>query len=314
MEQSNSFPPPLFDIRELAEGVYAALPGKNSPLFSNAGIIDLGERTLVFDTFNTLQGGTALLEAALALTGRTPALVIISHCHGDHWMGNQAFGTAPILCTTTARREMEEEALPTPAEIEEQIHNMEERLKTESDPRWRSSLESSLARLRYNLQSTAFTRLILPGYTFEGEIVFHGSKRRAVLSSRGHSHSPGDAVLCLPQDAVAFIGDLGFFQQQPYMGACVPQAWHEQMLWLGTSSCTVFVPGHGPLGGKEDLLQLDRYMEWLVDRVCRARAEGLAMEEVIAGGLPAPFDAWLMGGMGRFENNVRSLMNLPTPF
>jgi cyclase len=45
----------------------------------NAGIVDLGDRTLVFDPFLTRAAARELRSAAERLTGRTPALVVPGH-------------------------------------------------------------------------------------------------------------------------------------------------------------------------------------------------------------------------------------------
>ena len=42
-----------FQLRELAGGIYAAMSIEGSGSGSNAGIIDLGDSTIVFDTFQT---------------------------------------------------------------------------------------------------------------------------------------------------------------------------------------------------------------------------------------------------------------------
>ncbi len=44
----------------------------------NAAIVDLGDRTLVFDTLATLQAARDLRAAAERLTGRAPAVVVNS--------------------------------------------------------------------------------------------------------------------------------------------------------------------------------------------------------------------------------------------
>ena len=89
-----------FDIESLAEGVYAAMASPSGAAYSNAGIIDLGDSTLVFDTFDAPQAGEDLKHAADALTGRPATYVINSHFHADHWLGNQAFDPqTPIIAT-----------------------------------------------------------------------------------------------------------------------------------------------------------------------------------------------------------------------
>src|ERR1051326_2480722 len=90
-----------FHLEALRDGVYAAIgiPGTGSG--SNAGIIDLGDRTVVFDTFLTPQAGDDLRAAAERLTGRPVAAVINSHWHSDHIHGNQAFALdTPIIATS----------------------------------------------------------------------------------------------------------------------------------------------------------------------------------------------------------------------
>ena len=42
-----------FELKQLAEGVYAAIAVAGGGARSNAGIIDLGDHTLIFDTFLT---------------------------------------------------------------------------------------------------------------------------------------------------------------------------------------------------------------------------------------------------------------------
>ena len=82
-----------FEIHRIAEGVYPAIATQDGAAFSNAGIIDLGDRTLIFDAFETPKAAQDLRLAAEQLTERQASLVIISHAHDDHWLGNQVFDT-----------------------------------------------------------------------------------------------------------------------------------------------------------------------------------------------------------------------------
>ena len=96
-----------FSIHELAEGVYAAVHKDGGAAYTNAGIIDLGDSTLVFDTFDMAIAGKELLNASQNLTGRPPSWVVNSHKHGDHWGGNQVFaGQAVIISTHMTRAGM----------------------------------------------------------------------------------------------------------------------------------------------------------------------------------------------------------------
>ena len=61
-----------FTLHELAPGVFMAQAVTGRGAVSNAGIIDLGDQTVVFDTFMTHPAGSELREAALSLTGREP--------------------------------------------------------------------------------------------------------------------------------------------------------------------------------------------------------------------------------------------------
>ena len=61
-----------FTIEPLAPGVWAALNTKHG--ICNAGIIDLGDKTVVFDPFMNLDAAEELKAAALYLTHRSPAL------------------------------------------------------------------------------------------------------------------------------------------------------------------------------------------------------------------------------------------------
>lgn len=69
----------------------------------------------------------------------------------------------------------------------------------------------------------------------------------------------------------------------------------------------LLVPGHGPVGGPADLaLQLD-YFDVLEERVGDVVRRGGSLDEALQVTLPAPLDAWLMGGMERLAINVRYL-------
>src|SRR3990172_6492741 len=80
-----------FRLERLADGVYAAIASGSGAATCNAGIVDLGDRTLVFDPFLTPKAAHDLRVAAEQLTGRSVSIVINSHYHNDHIRGNQVF-------------------------------------------------------------------------------------------------------------------------------------------------------------------------------------------------------------------------------
>jgi cyclase len=313
-QQSPAFPTSEhFELEQLAAGVYAAIATEDGGAYSNAGIVDLGDQTLIFDAFETPQAAIDLRLATEHLTGRPPTCVIISHSHPDHWCGNQAFAShVPIITTHATLEEMTdaigwlEELKGTPAELEQAIEETQESLDTETDPRRRASLERSISRMGHTLVMLPTLELRFPNLTFGGRLVFKGTQRMAELREVAPGHTASDAYLILPEDRVIFLGDLGFFQCQPFTVYADPQAWVAHLEEMEQSSAETFVPGHGPLGTKTDLALQRQYITLLQELVARAIEEGLSAEETLLQPLPAPFDAWLHGGMARWEANVHS--------
>jgi glyoxylase-like metal-dependent hydrolase (beta-lactamase superfamily II) len=301
-----------FTLEELAEGVYAAIAIEGKAAFSNAGIVDLGDRTIVFDAFEAPIAAQDLREAAESLTGRPVTTLVISHAHDDHWLGDQAFSGATIVSTSAVREQMVasvaeiEEDKADPGEIESIIREQQERLAGETDERRRADIEHTIARWQYALQALPTLDPILPHQTFDGRIVFHGVRRRVELITQGKGHTSSDCYLILPEAKIAFVGDLAFFGRQPFVVYCDPQAWVAQLEGFERSGIDVFVPGHGPVGTKTDVALVREYILMLEDWVTQALEKDEPVEEVLKRPLPALFDDWSVDGVPA-EHNVRAL-------
>ena len=114
--------------------------------------------------------------------------------------------------------------------------------------------------------------------------------------------------MLLPGEGIAFIGDIGFFDCQPFLGFCDLDLYRAQMCEFLGSEYRLLVPGHGPVGKAPDDIALQlRYLDVMEERIGEVVRRGGSFEDALRIELPAPFDRWLTGGMNRFEVNVRYL-------
>ena len=300
-----------FQLEKITDGVYAAIHKSGGGAYSNSGIIDLGDRTILVDAFDTMAAGSDLRQAAEGLMDRPVDMILLTHAHSDHWIGASAFdpGThllanerARQVCLEWGRQMMED--YQQPEEWEAWVGEMEAQLEQEQDEGVRDGLLRTIERTRYTIAEMAEFQPCYADLTFEEVIRFHGEKRLAIFQSFGRGHSEDDSALLLPEDGVAFIGDIGFFDTQPFLGFCDIEGYRKQMSFFLGGEYEVLVPGHGPIGGKGNLqLQLE-YCEILEELVGKVVQQGGSLEEAKKVKLPEPFDQWLYGGRGRFEANV----------
>lgn len=303
-----------FALEPLAGGVYACVHKPGGAAFSNAGIVDMGDQTLIVDAFQTLLAGRVLRQAAETLFARPVSTVVLTHAHNDHWMGTPAFDARTTVLASKTTRQVCAERGPEivkdfedPAQWEGWLGEIREQLATEQDERVRAGLERSATFVGYALAEMAGYQPRYADKTFESVVTFEGSERTAELRSLGPGHSEDDAVLLLPRDGVAFIGDVGFFDAQPYMGSCDIDLYRQQLRFFRDSDYLVLVPGHGPVGGREHVALQLSYLDVMEDLVGQVVRRGGSFEEAMKVPLPEPFDGWLMGGMERFKVNVRYL-------
>jgi cyclase len=303
-----------FSLTELAEGVYAALGREGSPTFSNAGIVDLGQQTLVFDAFELPEAGADLRAAAEELTGRRVSYLVISHSHSDHTLGSQSFG--PDVTVVSAPVIREEIGASTgwvwyykehPDELEEALQGKRDRLDAATDPELQASITRTIARLEHLQAALTSLDLRLPDLLFDTKLIIHGTRRRAELRTVAPGHTVCDVYLSLPQDGIIFLGDLAVFQSQPFAVFADLPAWAAFLGQMEGTGVQVFVPGHGPLGTRADLVLLRKYLRALQEMVAMVVGEGGSAEAALERHLPPPFESWIRANPARWEGNVRSL-------
>jgi cyclase len=268
-----------FSLQQLTDGVWAALAGVN------AGIIDLGEQTLIFDTTSLPVSAREMKEAAEALTGRPATYVINSHVHPDHIQGNIAFADhATIVSSSRTRQAIAEtgaEGLESMrGNMKEQEEAVREQLVAASDQAERTKLEGILAEYaEFFAEYPTPADLRLPTLTFEQQLIFHGSKRTAHLLTFGGAHSPCDAVLWLPEDGILFVGDLVIPGGNLIFTLGQPENWLPILDKLEALGARTLVPGHGePVAAAEGYAWGRTYLADIYRRAKALRTTGESIE------------------------------------
>ncbi|MDF2520849.1 MAG: fold metallo-hydrolase, partial [Clostridia bacterium] len=167
-----------FRLFELADGAYAAIEKENNT-GSNAGIIDLGSGTVIFDTFLNSDAAKELKKASEKLTGNSVQYVINSHGHTDHILGNYLFPAATAIISSEpvrasiakASTEFEKEKDLYPPRIKE----IEDILSSGDSAENKADLLNELQFLSNLVKPGVEIRV--PNLTFAKDMVLHGSKR-----------------------------------------------------------------------------------------------------------------------------------------
>jgi cyclase len=296
----------FFKLEQIANRVWAVISSDPTWMMSNAGIIDLGGQTLVWDTGTSPRAAIELKRVAEELTGRTVGIVVNSHHHLDHSLGNQVFAGSSIFSTRTTRDLMRarfEQLQQEFKEFPEWIAHTKTQLETLTDDFARRALEFDLAEMLMLQEFMPNFKPTLPTITFEGSLEFHGNARLAQAVSFGAGHTSSDTVLHLPEDGILFAGDLVLVDHIPWVGHGDPEAWQERITDLEKlEPVTQIVPGHGPVADRH---AISKMRETLLEMIALADVpDANALEHVQ---VPEAWHEW--GLPSGFRGNLQFLFN-----
>lgn len=300
-----------FSLHSFAGDVLAAIAEPGGSAIGNAGLIDLGGQVIVFDTFLTPQAAIDLRRASEELLGQAPNVVVNSHYHNDHIWGNQVFAADAHIVSTVPTRQLiatagREEFDWYSANAAGQLHSLRQEYANSDDQEQRAELAYWIA--YYGGLVDAFPNLTvcMPDASFEGQLVFYGSKRRAELLAFEDAHTGSDVALYLPDDGVIFTSDLLFVGCHPYLADGDPLRLPAVLRELLQLDATRFVPGHGPVGAREDLVLMMEYVERCRELALDLLKAGDVSEDRIAGlEIPRHYKDWEFPRF--FRSNVRDL-------
>ena len=270
------------ELRQLAPNVYVYQQQGGTGLLnagiSNAGLF-VGEDGLVaLDALGFPLQTKAFIAAAKKATGGKPfAQLINTHHHGDHVAGNQFFLPAQILSHPYCRQEVLKAAPNTPASWPKQ---------------------EGLA------DGTEVRKLTPPSVTFEDNLTYFIGGNAVEFHFAGPAHTWGDLIAYLPQHKILFAGDVAFFHLVPYAHNAHVSKWLESIDKIMKMDVDVIVAGHGPVGGKKDLVEMAEYFRFLKAEAKRRYDSGMSAGAAAADIKMGKFDNW-MGPERICMNTVR---------
>jgi len=301
-----------FEIVKLEEGIYTAIHKEGGHAICNAGIIDLGTETLIFDTFITPQAADELLKAIADLDLPQIRFVVNSHHHNDHVRGNQVFDESVFILSSEKTRELMEMLEPEQIK-EEKVFAPERyeglRLEKEKikDPEAEKEIQMWLGYYEGMIASHPILVTTLPVVTFTGEFSIRGSSKKIELMEFTGGHTASDVVMYLPEEKILFTGDLLFVDTHPYLGDGILDSWIENLEKIKEMDVEIFIPGHGPPGKASDLDELIAYIQQMKELVQKSKEEGKTIEEVLALPIPAAYKDWNISSF--YALNLKILYN-----
>jgi cyclase len=238
---------------ELADGVFAYVQEGGGLCVANAGLIAGAESCIVIDALFAPSMTRAFRDAIRRVTGKPVRLLINTHHHVDHTMGNPLFPEAQIISHVNARAEQARAGTGV--------------------------LELLRPRIPALVAEVDGVEPRLPDLTFEGELTLHLDGRTVRLLHLGRAHTIGDALVLLPEERLLFAGDVAFYHVTPLAIEGHVGGWIDVCDKTAALDVERIVPGHGPVGGKAELGELRGYLSSIREQARTAFDAGRSAEE-----------------------------------
>ncbi|WP_157800379.1 MBL fold metallo-hydrolase [Sporolactobacillus pectinivorans] len=298
-----------FSLTPLADGVWAALSIPGTGSWSNAGIIDIGDQTIIFDAFATPTAADDLRIAAEKLTGRQATIVLNSHYHLDHVNGDQVFKDVPIISTKLTREQI---AIQQPKFIEifkdnaGLLDQTKVEIEQEKNPEKRQELEDLLGEYSMIIKDTERFKLTLPTITFEDEITLNGARISANFITYGGGHTSSDSFLYLPKEQIIFLADLMHIGYHADIRQGNVDHWLDILKKIKNLKIKKVVSGHGTIGTAKVLDDMIDYLYAIKQISIDWIRSGGTIENVDQIDVPEKYTSY--GAPSIFYYNIKSLL------
>jgi len=241
---------------ELTDGVFAYVQEGGGLCVANAGLIIGPEGCIVIDALFAPSMTQAFRREIARVTDKPVRLLVNTHHHIDHTLGNGAFPEAQIVSHTNARREQLRTGLAV--------------------------IDLLRPRIPELVAETAGVGLRAPDLTFDGELTLHAGGREVRLLHLGRGHTIGDALVLLPDERLLFAGDVAFHGVTPLAFEGHIGDWIAVCDRADGLDIDRIVPGHGPVGGKQALREMRDYLASVREQARAAFDAGRSQEDATA--------------------------------
>ncbi|MBM4332273.1 MAG: MBL fold metallo-hydrolase [Deltaproteobacteria bacterium] len=232
---------------ELTAGVFAYVQPTGESGVSNAGLLIGDHAATLIDTLMVASLNQPFIEAVNKATPLPIVRIIHTHHHIDHIGGDSFFPQAEVLAHKDARERILKSGLLKP-------------VFARFMPRFAGEFD------RVEIKP--------PTVAFEHDLTLYLGNREIRLIVFGPAHTPGDVGVYLPQEKILFAGDIAFFYVSPLAHEGTLKGWLRACERILAMDVETIVPGHGPIGTKEDLRLVRDYILLIQQEGGKALDEG----------------------------------------
>lgn len=119
---------------------------------------------------------------------------------------------------------------------------------------------------------------------------------RVMMQNFGNGHTDSDIWVYFPDADVLVLGDIFWNGVYPFIDNAHGGGINQAIRWAdhAIKRCganTVVIPGHGPVGGRAELVEFRTMLATIRDNVAALKKQGKSLDEIIAAKPTAAFDA-----------------------
>ena len=228
-------------------------------LSSNSAFLVTDEGVLVIDTRQHPAHGRDLIERIRKITDKPVKWVINTHAHGDHFYGNPAFKA--VGATIVAHRDV----------AAGMIKN--EQLEFKRRRAFFKSMQLDPAEVK----------TVLPDVTFDSRLTIKLGGRVVDIMYLGPGQNPGDTLVYFPHARALYVG--GPFANNNWSNMSFTPSMDGWIALLNRiaamENVDLFLPGHGDVGKREDVLDEANMLAEVQKSVKAAIAQGMTRDEIV---------------------------------
>jgi glyoxylase-like metal-dependent hydrolase (beta-lactamase superfamily II) len=158
---------------------------------------------------------------------------------------------------------------------------MRRELLKQQDRDQQTSLRNQIRQRQEFVDRMSKIKVVPPILTLDDRLTLKDAAREIQVFHVGNGHTEGDLILFLPKERIVFLGDLFFNRALPNAQDSFLLPWIETLGVISKLEADVFVPGHGPVGSRDQLKQFLGYLEDLKASVEPRVSRGDSMEQVL---------------------------------